>query len=475
MKQLDGIIQGSPEWLDLRKQFRTASEASIMMGASKCATRNELIALSATGDEKEASSFLQRIFDQGHEVETRARPIAETLLGEELFPVVAIDDEGYLLASFDGITMLEDTVWECKQWNQEKAAQVRDGVLPECDRWQVVQQLVVSGADKCVYMVTDGEDKIETLEYQLHPGEKEKLIAGWRQFDKDVMEFQPVEVIVEPEGSAPDRLPALHIEVTGKVTSSNLAEFREQAMAVIENISTDLKTDEDFANAAETVKWCKEAESRLAAAKEHALSRTVDIYEMQNTIDDISATCRAKRLELEKLVTARKKVIRETMLFEAKTAISEYLSEAQNKFTDFGITIPPATVNFASAIKGKKLFSSMQSALDDAIASAKIDIDTQANVISKNLETLQEQAASLTFLFNDLNQLVFKPAEDFKAVVQLRIQSSTKKLKKSVWRRKGKESGRKSDARLKLKQEERLRKSDARLQKKPSVRPSRKD
>ncbi len=433
MKQLDGIIQGSPEWLDLRKQFRTASEASIMMGASKCATRNELIALSATGDEKEASSFLQRIFDQGHEVETRARPIAETLLGEELFPVVAIDDEGYLLASFDGITMLEDTVWECKQWNQEKAAQVRDGVLPECDRWQVVQQLVVSGADKCVYMVTDGEDKIETLEYQLHPGEKEKLIAGWRQFDKDVMEFQPVEVIVEPEGSAPDRLPALHIEVTGKVTSSNLAEFREQAMAVIENISTDLKTDEDFANAAETVKWCKEAESRLAAAKEHALSRTVDIYEMQNTIDDISATCRAKRLELEKLVTARKKVIRETMLFEAKTAISEYLSEAQNKFTDFGIT---------------------------AIASAKIDIDTQANVISKNLETLQEQAASLTFLFNDLNQLVFKPAEDFKAVVQLRIQSSTKKLKKSVWRRKGKESGRKSDARLKLK---------------PSVRPSRKD
>src|SRR5690606_3889090 len=114
----------------------------------------------------------------------------------------------------------------------------------------------------------------------------------------------------EPIGRTPENLPALRIEVTGMVTASNLAEFKTHALAVLGGINTDLRNDQDFADAERTVKWCKEVEDRLEAAKQHALSQTSSIDELFRTIDTIAAETRAKRLELDKLVKARKDAIR---------------------------------------------------------------------------------------------------------------------------------------------------------------------
>jgi predicted phage-related endonuclease len=72
-------------------------------------------------------------------------------------------------------------------------------------------------------------------------------------------------------------------------------------------VNRDLSTDADFADAEKAVKWCSDVESRLAAAKEHALSQTASIEALFRTIDDISAEARTVRLELDKLVTARAK------------------------------------------------------------------------------------------------------------------------------------------------------------------------
>ena len=63
-------------------------------------------------------------------------------------------------------------------------------------------------------------------------------------------------------GRAPEMLPALRIEVTGKVTASNLAEFKQTALAAIGSVNRDLRTDADFADAEKAVKWCGEVESR---------------------------------------------------------------------------------------------------------------------------------------------------------------------------------------------------------------------
>ncbi|MEN8720225.1 MAG: lambda-exonuclease family protein, partial [Oceanococcaceae bacterium] len=150
--------QGTSEWIALRSEhYRTASRASAMMGASPYQSRQQLLAEIHRGFADEVDENTQRLFDRGHAIEEVARPAAEKIIGEELFPVTGLSADGYLLASFDGLTMLGDVVWECKTYSQAKAEEMAaTGHVPISDAWQVVQQLVVSGATKCLYMLHDG-------------------------------------------------------------------------------------------------------------------------------------------------------------------------------------------------------------------------------------------------------------------------------------------------------------------------------
>ena len=107
MKVLN-LQQGSPEWLAARAKHFTASEASAMLGLSKYTSRNELLRQKATGIAKDIDSNTQRLFDAGHEAEEAARPIAEAIVGDTLYPVTGTAEiDGLpLLASFDGLTLI---------------------------------------------------------------------------------------------------------------------------------------------------------------------------------------------------------------------------------------------------------------------------------------------------------------------------------------------------------------------------------
>lgn len=100
--KIHNVAQGSAEWLALRAKFRTASEAPAMMGASKYQSRTDLLMAKKTGITPDVTPSQQFIFDKGHATEAMARPLAEALIGEELYPIVAT--EGNLLASMDGAT-----------------------------------------------------------------------------------------------------------------------------------------------------------------------------------------------------------------------------------------------------------------------------------------------------------------------------------------------------------------------------------
>lgn len=82
--------------------------------------------------------------------------------------------------------------------------------------------------------------------------------------------YEPSEAAPEAVGKTPDALPALRIEVTGMVTASNLEQFKAHSLAVFAAINTDLQTDQHFADAEKTVKWCGEVEDRLT---EHYIRR----------------------------------------------------------------------------------------------------------------------------------------------------------------------------------------------------------
>ena len=102
------LIQGSPEWLAYRPSHDNASDAPAMMGCSSYKTRDQLIAELATGITPEVDPATQRLYDSGHRFEKLARPLAEEIIGEDLYPCTGSVEGSRLSASFDGLTMLED-------------------------------------------------------------------------------------------------------------------------------------------------------------------------------------------------------------------------------------------------------------------------------------------------------------------------------------------------------------------------------
>ncbi|WP_025859074.1 YqaJ viral recombinase family protein [Pseudomonas sp. CHM02] len=417
--KVHNVQQGTPEWLALRASHFTASEAPAMMGASKFQTRNDLLAMKKTGIVPDVTPQQQAAFDRGHATEEMARPLAEEDIGEELYPIVGTS--GNLLASMDGATMLGDVLFEHKLWNEKVATQIRAGELEPHYYWQLEQQLLVSGAERVLFVCSDGtRDKYVSMEYTSVPGRREELIAGWAQFEQDLGEFVPQETKVEAIGAAPDQLPALRIDVTGMVTASNLDAFKSHALTVISNISTELKTDQDFADADARVKWCSEVEDKLKAAKEHALSQTESIDVLFKAIDDIAAETRRKRLELEKLVKARKEMIRSDIVMDAAKALQDHIDQI-NSTLGGRIRMPRVASDFAGAIKGKKSVSSLHEAADAELARAKIEASRIADLIRANLKSLNVLAVDHKFLFADTQELVMKANDDLVALIKVRI------------------------------------------------------
>lgn len=418
MKQHD-LIQGSDAWHQFRLEHNGASEAAAMLGLSTRMRRTELLHVKHTGNAREFSDWVQRhILDKGHEVEAMARPHIEKDFGEDLYPVTGSD--GRLSVSCDGLTMDETLAWEHKQWNEESAALVREGIVPDEHMPQCQQVLMITGAKSLIFTVSNGTPK-NMVSTKVLPDQAwfERIRAGWAQFDKDLAAYVPV-VHAEPVvGKAPKTLPALRIEITGAVTASNLAEFKETALVAIRGVNRELKTDTDFADAAEAVKWFEDVESRLAAAKEHALSQTSTIDELFKTIDDISAEARTARLALDRLVTSRKAEIKDGIVLKARAAYEEHITGIRVETE--GIWHGVAQPDFATAAKNKRTVATLQDAVDTCLATAKIAADAAAKTIRANLACLKADGAGYEFLFADKSDLVKKPIDDLKLAVKARI------------------------------------------------------
>ena len=411
--------QGSPEWHALRDRHFTASEASAMLGVSKYQTRADLIKRKATGLTEEIDAATQRRFDDGHAAEAAARPIVEGIIGDDLYPVTMTADVNGLplLASMDGLTMLGDVGWETKLLNQDLRAAVEAGTLDEHYTVQMEQQLMVSGASRIYFTTTDGTpENTFGVWYESNPALRERIVAGWAQFAEDVAAYVPGPETVKPAGKAPDALPALRIEVTGMVTASNLAAFREHALAVFGGIKTDLQTDADFADAERTVKWCKEVEDRLDAAKQHALSQTASIDDLFRTIDAIKEEARQKRLTLDKLVKAEKENRKSEIVAQARKAYGDHWSALCRRVG--GEWIPAVGVSyFADAIKGLKSLDSMRDKVSTALANAKIEANAIADRIDANRKLVEDMS-----LMPDFAQVCTKAPDDFAALYAMRKQ-----------------------------------------------------
>ncbi len=419
------VVQGSKAWHEERRKNKrlTASEANAVMGTSQHCTRTELLDMKKFGIEEEVSSYVQKfIFDKGHEVEALARIISEKEIGKDLYPITGYCEiEGIeFLASFDGITINEDIVEEHKQWNEKLAESVRNGIVPDSHKWQLVQQQIVSGAKKTRFVVSDGtEDNRVMCEFVASQEEKEQLIFGCKQFNKDLIGHKYTPEKVKPEIMPLMDLPALSISLVGKVSSSNLAIYKTTALEFIRNINTDLKNDEDFALAEVTIKFCGDKEKELEAVKNHALSQTQDIDLLFKTIDQLKEEMRSKRLTLNKLVKSQKDVIKAEIVENARIKIRIHIDNLNKELKD--INLPVLEYSFTDAIKGKRNISSMNDAVSTELARVKIEFDRMARISRANILYFDSTASSYKFLFNDLQAICNKDSQSFSAIVDSRI------------------------------------------------------
>jgi predicted phage-related endonuclease len=418
-REIHHLLQGSDEWHAFRFNHHGASEAAAMLGLSKKVTRDELVRMKATGLAKEFSDWVQEnILDYGHEVEALARPFAERIIGDELYPVTL--SLGRESASCDGLDMAETIGFEHKQWNAELAASVAAGVLPDEHAPQVQQQLMVSGAEKWLFMVSGGTgDNMVWMWVHPDAARFDQIRAGWEQFDIDVANYTQVHHAVKPEAAPAAALPALVVQTEGKVVSSNLMVYQKAAEKFLTTIKTDLQDDQDFADAEYNVKFCGEAEQKLELAKAAALAQTSTIDEVLRTVDHIKAQFRAKRLELEKLVKTRKEQIKETILNEGKRDYADHVAALEKEITPLRLALPQP--DFAGAMKSLRTLSSLHNAVNTTLANAKVAASQQAADYRAKQAWCKEHAAGYGHLFMDMAQIIGKAMDDFQLVVTTRI------------------------------------------------------
>ncbi len=417
--QIQNVTQGSPEWKALRTNHNTASEASAMMGKSKYQTRSALLEQKAIGMAEEVTPAQQAIFDRGHAAEAAARPIAEEIIGEELFPATALDDDGVLLASFDGVTMLGDVIWEHKLINDALRSATVD-TLDEHYKIQMDQQLLVSGAEICLFMASDGTtEDCNHFWYTTTPERLAAIKSGWDQFNADLAEYQPKAKEQPATGATTQDLPAVSVQVSGDLSIvDNFDRFEAELNAFIEDrLIRDPKTDQDFADLDNQVKQLKKAEDALDAAEAQLLAQVEAVESAKRRKDMLHKLARDNRLMAEKLVKSQKQAIKLEIAQQGKQAVEDHGAKVQATLE--GYTLPRVPTDFNEAMKGKRTITTLQDAADNEVARAKIAINEAADLIRANAKIIAE--AGYEFLFADRQQLVTAEPAHLKTIVSARI------------------------------------------------------
>ena len=429
MKTHNDLIQGSAQWHAHRARHWNASDCPAMLGCSPYETRQQLLHRMHTGITPDVDAGTQRRFDEGHRFEALARGLAEELIGDDLAPIVGT--EGELSASFDGITFMGDTVWEHKTLGESLRYTSWDegngDHLPKHFRAQMEQQLMVSGAERVLFMATkwgaDG-DLIEERHcwYASDPALRREIIAGWTQFAVDLATYAPPAAAEPAAVAAPmESLPAVLVRMEGALTvHSNLDAFAVALRAFVAKIPASPSTDQEFADTEAACKALKRAEDALEAEEERALAGMSDVEQMRRAVADLRELARTTRLQREKLVKARKESIRGEIVAEGVKAMQDHIAGLARRFAG-QVMITHTPPSFGDAIKGLKTVDSIRNAVATELARAKIEANALADKIDANLRALPGLVGDRTGLTPDLQQLVLKSPEDFAAVVGQRV------------------------------------------------------
>lgn len=174
--QILQIEQGSPEWLALRKTKITATDASVIMGASKWKTKLQLY--------KEKTSDLPQVkpneaMQRGLDLEPIARELFIIKTGIEMQP--AVIEKDWAMASLDGISSCGSRVLEIKCPGEKDHNEALLGRIPSHYYPQLQHQMYVSDVQLVYYFSFDGTDGV-VVEVVRDPYYLEKMLEEEKKF-----------------------------------------------------------------------------------------------------------------------------------------------------------------------------------------------------------------------------------------------------------------------------------------------------
>lgn len=149
------MVQGTPEWLQLRRSKITATDASVIMGASHWKTRIQLYHEKISGSPPApANERMQR----GIDLEPMARNLFCVQTGIYVEPMVVVKD--WAMASLDGINDSGDVIVEIKCPGDRDHAIAVSGRVPDHYYPQVQHQIYVCDVQFAYYYSFDGIDGV---------------------------------------------------------------------------------------------------------------------------------------------------------------------------------------------------------------------------------------------------------------------------------------------------------------------------
>lgn len=177
------LEQGSPDWLLWRKTVITATDCPAILGSSpwltayKCWQRKlDLI------PEQKSNDAMER----GKRLEPLIRERFVKKFGLNMTPLVVESSEySFLGASLDGLSDCGKYVLEIKTGGYKLYKMAQDSVVPRYYMDQIQHQLLVTGADKCFYVVgSEDEEKDTVIEVFPEPDFASNFLPVARSFLK---------------------------------------------------------------------------------------------------------------------------------------------------------------------------------------------------------------------------------------------------------------------------------------------------
>ncbi len=177
-------IQGSQEWLSIRKQHVTGTDAGVIMGVNPWKTPYQLYLqkMDLSPPEKE---------NQAMRTGTLLEPVArEWLLREHSIkcdPEVVFKD--FMMASLDGLSECGTFIVEIK-CGKKSFEQASDGEIPEYYLYQMLHQMAVCDLDIVKYVCFNG---VTGIVIDVHRDQKliDEMIEKEKEFYQCLLQYTP--------------------------------------------------------------------------------------------------------------------------------------------------------------------------------------------------------------------------------------------------------------------------------------------